>query len=278
MANTQLLRFAGALLIACAGASLVACDKSPSNSQAAVSAGPDVKGNVAVLRVGTSSAYPPFTLRDKDGKPAGYDVDLLNAVGAKLGYKIEWTTAEFSGLFGMLDTNRIDTIAQLVSVTPEREKKYRFSTPYAYSGAQLVVKPDSSVRTLEDLKGKTLGVVLGINLQQYASEWNAAHGNPFTLKTYQDNNGVYDDVVNGRLDAFIDSQITAIVQINARTLPLKLASDKPLYEIRHAYPFRNTTADQALADRFDKALGELIADGTLTRISDKWVGSDVSKH
>ncbi|MFF7709946.1 transporter substrate-binding domain-containing protein [Pseudomonas sp. NPDC007930] len=273
MTASAFTRLAGLFLLSGAAVLLAACDKPAASSAKAAAGG----SSQTVLRVGTSGAYPPFTQRDASGQLAGYDVDVLNAVGAKLGYRIEWTTAEFSGLFGMLDTQRIDTIANLVSVTEARKQKYLFSTPYAYSGAQLVVKNGSPIHTLDDLKGKTLGAMLGNNLQQYASQWNEQHGNPFTVKTYQDNSGVYGDVANGRLDAFIDSQITALVQIKAQNLPLQLGSEKKLYEIQQAFPFRNTPDDQAFAARFDQALAALAADGTLTRLSAKWVGTDVSK-
>lgn len=229
-----------------------------------------------ILRVGTSGAYPPFESRDANGNLVGFDVDVLNAIGKKLNYKIEWTTAEFSGLFGMLDTHRIDTIANLVSVTPERQKKYLFSKDYAYDGAQLVVKKDSNIQNLSDLKGKVLGAMLGNDLQQYAVQWDASHGNPFTIKTYQDNSGVYDDVVNGRLDAFIDSEITALVQIKAKNLPLKIASDKKLYTIEQAFPFRKDDKDQAFVTKFNQALDELSKDGTLTRLSVQWLGKDIT--
>ncbi|WP_213880966.1 transporter substrate-binding domain-containing protein [Pseudomonas sp. dw_358] len=268
-------RLAGTCLLAALSLLLGACDKHD-DAKAATSAAAPAADAQTVLRVGTSGAYPPFESRDAQGQLVGYDVDVLNAVGSKLNYRIEWTTAEFSGLFGMLDTHRIDTVANLISVTPAREKKYLFSTPYAYDGAQLVVKNGSPLKTLEDLKGKTLGAMLGSDLQQYASNWDSEHGNPYTLKTYQDNSGVYDDVANGRLDAFIDSEITALVQIKAKNLPLKIANDTKLYSIKQSFPFRNTPTDQAFANRFNQALDELAKDGTLSKISQKWLGKDVT--
>ncbi len=261
-----------ALMVA-ATVMLSGCDNSKKDTASKNSSSDNAQ---TTLRVGTSGAYPPFEYRDTNGKLVGFDVDVLNAIGKKLNYKVEWTTAEFSGLFGMLDTHRIDTIANLVSVTPERQKKYLFSKDYAYDGAQLVVKKDSSIKNLSDLKGKVLGAMLGNDLQQYATQWNSTHGNTFTIKTYQDNSGVYDDVVNGRLDAFIDSEITALVQIKAKNLPLKIASDKKLYTIEQAFPFRKDDKDQAFVNKFNQALDELSKDGTLTRLSIQWLGKDIT--
>lgn len=235
--------------------------------------------NKKVLRVGTSGVYPPFVSQGKDGKLEGYDVEVLEKVGESLGYKIEWTVAEFSGLFGMMDSGKIDTIANLVTVTDERKEKYNFSAPYAFSGATLVVKDDrNDIKGLDDLKGKKLGVLLGNNLHQYVDEWNKANGNEITIKPYQDVSGTYNDVALGRIDAFIDAKITSVSRIAKEGLPLKLYSEDYLYEYEHAFPFVKNEANKEFVEAFSAEIEKLHQNGTLKKLSDKWSEIDVTKQ
>lgn len=66
-----------------------------------------------VLRVGTSGIYPPFGYLGEEGEMVGYEVDIFEAIGEELGFEVEWTIAEFAGLFGMLDSGRIDTRVEI---------------------------------------------------------------------------------------------------------------------------------------------------------------------
>ncbi|WP_442602394.1 transporter substrate-binding domain-containing protein [Paenibacillus sp. KN14-4R] len=231
-----------------------------------------------VLRVGTSGIYPPFVSKGKDQKLEGYDVDVLNLVGEKLGYQIEWTVAEFSGLFGMMDSGRIDTIANLIAVTDERKKKYDFTDPYAYYSVTLVVKNDrDDIKSMQDLKGKNLGALLGNNMHNYATKWNKENGNEINIKAYQDVSGTYQEVALGRIDAFIDSNFVAHSRIKAEGLPLKIFSKTPLYTTENAFPFVRNKENEAFIKQFSKALQELKDEGKLKALSDKWSEIDVTK-
>lgn len=230
-----------------------------------------------VLRVGTSGIYPPFVSQGKDQKLEGYDVDVLELVGEKIGYEIEWTVAEFAGLFGMMDSGRIDTIANLIAITEERAAKYDFTDPYAYYSVSLVVKDDrNDIQTMEDMKGKNLGALLGNNMHNYATKWNEENGEEINIRAYQDVSGTYDEVALGRIDAFIDSNFVAHSRIKAEGLPLKLFSETPLYTTENAFPFVKNEENEAFIKEFSKALQELKDEGTLKELSDKWSEIDVT--
>ncbi|NEU31681.1 transporter substrate-binding domain-containing protein [bacterium LRH843] len=230
-----------------------------------------------VLRVGTSGIFPPFISQGADGNLEGYEVDILEAVGEKLGYEIEWTVAEFSGLFGMLDSGRIDTVSNKIARNEERQAKYDFTDAYTHSDVILVVKEDrDDIHSLEDMKGKSLGAVLGNNMHQYITDWNEQNGNEITIKPYQDTSGTYSEVAIGRLDAFIDSKITALSRIQKEGLPLKPFSDEPLLKLDNAFPFVRNDENKAFIEQFNKALQELKDDGTLKKFSDKWSDVDLT--
>lgn len=230
-----------------------------------------------VLKVGSSGIYPPFISIDDKGAPQGYDVEVLELVGKSLGYEIEWTFAEFSGIFGMLDAGNIDTVANLIAATDERRERYDFSSPYAFSGATLVVPEDNTdINSIEDLKGKKVGVLLGNNLHQFLEKWNKENGNEIIITPYQDVSGTYNEVALGRLDAFIDVKITAASRIKNEGLPLKIYGDDYLINYDYAFPFVRSEENKEFLAAFSAEVEKLLKDGTLKKLSDKWSAIDVT--
>lgn len=224
------------------------------------------------LRVGMSGSYYPFTFVEQD-QLKGFEIDVMNAIAEATGDDVEFVTASFSGLAGMLDSGRIDTIANQITITPERQAKYAFTEPYVYDGAQVVVREgNDSIQGVEDLKGKTVAVNLGSNYEELLRE--LPYSDQIDIKTYESN--VEQDVALGRADAFVMDRISASQVIKDKPLPLQLAG-KPFSRIENALPFRDDEAGRAMRDRVDAALDTLRDNGTLTQISEKWFGTDVTQ-
>jgi putative amino-acid transport system substrate-binding protein len=223
------------------------------------------------LRVGMSGGYFPFTFVKQD-ELQGFEVDVMNAVGEQAGLTVEFETMAFSGLIGALDAGRIDTIANQITITPEREAKFAFSAPYVFDGAQVVTKAgNEEIGGIEDLRGKTVAVNLGSNFEQLLNA--LPYADEITVKTYESN--IAQDTALGRVDAFVMDRVSSAQLIKESPLPLQLAG-QPFSEIRNALPFRDTDADRALRDRVDAALTTLREDGTLAEISQKWFGTDIT--
>ncbi|MCK0751832.1 amino acid ABC transporter substrate-binding protein [Chromohalobacter japonicus] len=230
-----------------------------------------VTAHADTLRVGMSGGYYPFTFVEQD-ELKGFEVDVMNAVGEQTGDEIEFVTASFSGLAGMLDSGRIDTIANQITITPERKAKYAFTKPYVYDGAQVVVrKGNDAIQGVEDLKGKTVAVNLGSNYEQLLRE--LPYADDIDIKTYESN--IEQDVALGRADAFVMDRVSATQVIKDKPLPLQLAG-QPFSRIENALPFRDNEDGRALRDRVDDALADLRENGTLTQISEKWFGTDIT--
>ncbi|MDF3919100.1 amino acid ABC transporter substrate-binding protein [Salinicola sp. LHM] len=224
------------------------------------------------LRVGMSGSYYPFTYVEQD-KLKGFEVDLMNAIGEITGDDVQFVTASFSGLAGMLDSRRIDTIANQITITPERQEKYLFSEPYVYDGAQIVVrKGNDAIHGVEDLKGKTVAVNLGSNYEQLLNE--LPYADDITIKTYDSN--IEQDVALGRADAFVMDRVSASQVIKDKPLPLQLAG-QPFSKIENAYPFRDDEAGEALRNRINDALAQLRDSGKLSELSQKWFGNDITQ-
>lgn len=224
------------------------------------------------LRVGMSGGYFPFTFVEQDTLQ-GFEVDVMRAVAEELGLEVDFVTASFSGLFGMLESGRIDTIANQITITEERAAKYLFTEPYVYDGAQVVVRADNEEITgVEDLRGKRVAVNLGSNYEQLLRE--LPYADEIDIRTYDSN--IEQDTALGRVDAFVMDRVSASQVIEEKPLPLQLAG-QPFSEIRNALPFRNTEADRELRDRVDAALATLRENGTLAEISERWFGNDITR-
>jgi putative amino-acid transport system substrate-binding protein len=224
------------------------------------------------LRVGMSGQYFPFTFVEQDTLK-GFEVDVMNAIGKEMGREIQYQTANFSGLFGMLESGRIDTVANQITITEERQKAYIFSEPYVYDGAQVVTKKgNTEVEGVEDLKGKTVAVNLGSNFEALLRE--LPYADEINIKTYESN--LERDTALGRVDAFVMDRVSASQIIKEKPLPLELAG--PTFsQITNAYPFRDTDAGRALRDEVNAALTALRDNGTLASISEKWFGTDITQ-
>ncbi|XKE46582.1 amino acid ABC transporter substrate-binding protein [Halomonas organivorans] len=224
------------------------------------------------IKVGMSGGYFPFTFVEQDTLK-GFEVDVMEAVAEEMGAEVEFVTANFSGLFGMLESGRIDTIANQITITEERQAKYVFTQTYVYDGAQVVVKAgNETIEGVEDLRGKTVAVNLGSNYEQLLRE--LPYADEIDIRTYESN--IEQDTALGRVDAFVMDRVSASQVIQEKPLPLQLAG-QPFSEIRNALPFRDTEADRALRDEVDAALAALREDGTLAEISQRWFGTDITR-
>lgn len=223
------------------------------------------------LRVGMSGGYFPFTFT-RDDTLQGFEVDFMNEVGKRTGLDVEFVTMSFSGLIGALESNRIDTVANQITITPEREAKYLFTQPYVYDGAQVVVKKgnEGEITGPESLSGRSVAVNLGSNYEQLLRA--LPNASEIDIRTYESN--IEQDTALGRVDAFVMDRVSTAQVIAESPLPLALAG-QPFSEIQNALPFRKDDAE--LKDKVDAAITEMKEDGTLAAISEKWLAADVTK-
>ncbi len=224
------------------------------------------------VKVGMSGRYFPFTFVSND-KLQGFEVDLWHEIGKRNDYKVEFVTASFSGLFGQLETGRIDTISNQITITPERQAKFLFSQPYVIDGAQLVVrKGNDTIHSTADLNNKTVGVNLGSNYEQLLRE--LPNAKQINIKTYD--SGIEQDVALGRTDAFVMDRLSSVAIIKNKPLPLQLAG-QPFATIENAWPFLNTSHGKLLQQQVNTTLAAMRKDGTLTAISTKWFDNDITQ-
>lgn len=226
--------------------------------------------NKGTIRVGSSGTYYPFTFIEGDSAK-GFEIDVWNEIGKRLGYNIEHKTASFSGLFGMLDSDKIDVISNQITITDEREKKYYFSDPYVESGAQIVVKSgNDNIKSVEDLSSKNVGVDLGSNYEEILKGKNEEAN----IITYQSTDAAFNDLIIGRIDAVVIDKISALININEKKLPLEL-SGEPFEKVVNAMVFAKNDVNVELVKEVNKVLEDMKNDGALEEISNQWLNSNV---
>jgi cystine transport system substrate-binding protein len=223
-----------------------------------------------VLRVGLEGTYPPFNFQDQSGQLAGFEVDFARALAAKMGVKAELQPTPFAGLLGALEAGRIDVVINQITITPERRLKYGFSKPYTVSGIQIIVRKDDPrpIAAPADLAGKTVGVGLGTNYEQ----WLRESAPQAVVKTYDDDPTKYQDLKAGRIDAVLNDRLVAIDLVKSGA-PIK-AAGAPFARQEMGVALRK---DAELQAALDKAIDELRQSGELLKISTQWFGEDVTK-
>ncbi|MBO4119900.1 transporter substrate-binding domain-containing protein [Cupriavidus gilardii] len=225
-----------------------------------------------VLKIGLEGTYPPFGYRGANNQLEGFDVDVARAVAAKLGVKPEFVTTEWSGIIAGLQAGKFDVIVNQVNVTPQRKQVLDFSKPYVYSAAQLIQRKDDKreFKSLEDLKGKRLGVSLGSNYNELAKSVAG-----IDVKTYPGAPEYLRDLAAQRVDAALNDRLMVNYLIKTSNLPLRAGAVVQGGDTEVAIPFRKD--NPRFAQALDRALDDLRKDGTLTRLSNKWFGADVTK-
>ncbi|MFM0735440.1 cystine ABC transporter substrate-binding protein [Paraburkholderia sediminicola] len=223
------------------------------------------------LRIGLEGTFPPFNSKAPSGELVGYDVDIAKAVAAKLGVKPEFVTTEWSGIIAGLQAGKFDVIVNQVGITDVRKQVLDFSPAYTYSAAQLIQRKDDTrqFKSLDDLKGKKLGVGLGTNYMDMAKSVPG-----IDVKTYPGAPEYLRDLAAGRLDAALNDRLMLAYLMKNSPLPLRtgatVGAGNP-----SGIPFKK--GNPKFAKAIDAAMTQLEADGTFSKISDKWFGIDVSK-
>ncbi|MEI4771542.1 amino acid ABC transporter substrate-binding protein [Psychrobacillus sp. FJAT-51614] len=231
----------------------------------------DVLGKIqdkGELLIGTEGTYPPFSFHDESGKLTGFDVELAEEVASRLGVKAKFMETQWDAIFGGLDSERFDVIANQVGIREDRLEKYDFSKPYITSAAVLVTNEDNNdVKSFEDIKGlkaaQTLTSNYGDMAKSHGAELVGVDG--FNQAIELINSKRVDVTINDKLSVldFTNQKPDAAVKIVAQ------ADDAS----QSGFMFRK--GNETLVEAVNKALDEIIEDGTYEQIANKWFGENV---
>jgi cystine transport system permease protein len=224
-----------------------------------------------VVRVGTEGTYPPFTYKDpRTNRLTGYAIEVIEAVAKEAGWRLKFVTSTFDAIFPALDTERIDVIANQVTINPERQADYLFSEPYTYSrGVIVVAKGTKGITRLSDLKGKTTAQSETSNWAQVARDAGAK------VESVEGFAQAAALLKQGRVDAIVNDNIAVLDYLaSTGSKDVVIAGNAGGEISKQALTFRKT--DTGLRDQADAALAQLRKDGELAKISKSYFKSDVS--
>ena len=217
--------------------------------------------------------WAPWTYENEDCELVGFEVEVSRAVAEKLGVTPEYVTGEWDGLLAGVQAGRYDVMANGVGYTEERAQAYYYSDFYAFNRTALVVRRDNEeIKSLEDLDGKTTCNSANSTYQLLAEKYGA------TVKEVESLAGTIDELMAGRVDATLNAEVS--INDYMREQPdadIKIvAYDPDVEQVGMIMPYG--ASSDSLRDAINQALAELRADGTLTEISNKYFGMDITTN
>lgn len=249
------------------------------------------------IRIATEGAFPPWNAVDTSGNPVGFDIDVGAALCERARLDCEFQTQAWDGIIPGLTVGKYDAVMAGMSITEKRKQVIAFSDPYALTSNYFVVRKSLDLLALDDraridlsseteegkralqalkenLKGTTIGVQGSTNAEAFVQ----AHlSDEVEIRTYDKQDNLNLDLVAGRIDggladfsvwkAFLESKDGASAELYGPRISGGLFGPGVGIGLRKE--------DTALASKFNTAIKEIIADGTLEKISLKWFGTDV---
>jgi polar amino acid transport system substrate-binding protein len=228
------------------------------------------------LIVGMEVAYVPYEFF-KEGKIIGYDPDILAAIAPKLGVKPQLIDTEWNGIIPALYTGKFDCIVSAMTITKERAEKVLFSMPYADASNVILLRDDESrIKTADDLSDKVVGVQLGsaaaVIIKTFEDKLKAKGLTGYKeVKQYEHYPEAYQDLINKRVDAVVNSKSTLLVVM--RDAPGKFKILPGVSDVTAYFGMAFRKDDERLRDFFNDQLAAMKKDGSLDKLQMQWFGA-----
>lgn len=236
-----------------------------------VLAGTGFSAYAETLRIGSETVYPPFEFLNSDtGKYDGFDIDLIEAMAKKAGFEPKIISMGLDGLIPAIMSGSIDVAVSALTITKERAAKVDFTKPYYKSGLSIMThaKYGNKVKGAKDLEGKVLCAEIGSAGALYMSKIRGTK-----LKTFNSAAEAFLEINNGGCFAMVnDKPVNDYFLTQKAGKSMRLASIPVILSVDD-YGFAMKKGNKALKARLEKALDEVVADGTYKKIYEKWFGA-----
>ncbi|WP_044870994.1 ABC transporter substrate-binding protein [Pseudomonas sp. LFM046] len=226
------------------------------------------------IRIATEGAYPPFNYVDSNNQLHGFDVDIANALCAKMQAECTLVAQDWDGIIPALLAKKYDAVVASMVITEERQKKVAFTDRYYRTRLAVAVAKGSTVKDTnpESFKGLVVGAQSSTTQGMYAEDIYGAAGAEVKLYPSQDEANA--DLNTGRLDALVHDKFPLLDWLakdgkDCCTLlgDIQGTDDEVAIAVRQE--------DNALRERLNKALAEIIADGTYKQIASRYFPFDI---
>ena len=218
------------------------------------------------LTVGANIGNVPWEFQDETGQFVGFEIDLVAAVAERLGAEVETVNIPFNGLFSAVQSGRINIATSSITITDERLKSVSFAQPY-YDSDQSLTVAEGGPASLEELKGKVVGVDTGSTGDMWASDQQAAYGFA-EIRRYEGLAPAMLDLNAGRIDGYI-SDIPALLYYVKDKPELKVVARIETGE-KYSMMFAK---DAPLAAEVNEVLTTLKNEGFVAATHEKWFGA-----
>lgn len=247
------------ILAACSG-------RLQQNNSASNPAAPDA-ANPLVLRIATSPSFPPFEFKQADGTLAGFDIELINAIGEATGFLIDFDEVSFDEIIRNLYTQDIDAAISAISITDDRAERVAFSRPYFKSGLAIAVaETEQNITSTDSLRGTRIGVEAGTTSEIRALAVSGADVRLFNTATQ-----ALQNLAEGNLNAVInDIPVTTHAIKNGSISGIKLVGE-PLSEEWYGIA---TPKNSPYLETINSGLSEILQNGAYTQIYQKWFAGE----
>ena len=216
------------------------------------------------LVVATSPDFPPFEYLE-DGKVVGIEVDILEAIAEKLDFEIEIQQMDFDSVVPGVQAGKFDLGASGITATEERKKNVDFTDAYFLASQAIVVTEDSAITGKADLEGKKISVQTGTTAEAYCMS------SGYEVLAFTANNDAAAALSTGKVDAWVVDNEVAVVLAAQNGLKVL---DEAMTSEPYAFAFPKNS--QSLVDAINQAQAELLADGTIEAIFEKYGTAYVS--
>ena len=219
------------------------------------------------LHMATNAAFPPYEMVADDGSFEGIDVEIAGKIAEKLGLELVVDDMDFGSIITSVQTGKSDIAMAGMTVTDERKQNIDFSDTYA-TGVQVVIVPlDSDIETIDDLQGKLIGCQESTTGYIYCSD---DYGEDMVTAFPNGANAVQ-ALLSGKVDAVVIDSQPAQEFVAQNAGKLKILSTEYVSE---DYAIGVSKDNTALRDAVNNALKELIDDGTVQSILDKYIKAE----
>lgn len=225
------------------------------------------------LKIGTEGAYPPFNTVTADGKLAGFDVDIANALCAQMKVECEIVAQDWDGIIPALQGRKFDAIVASMTITDERKQQVDFTNKYYTTPLALIAPKDSALTSAEPdaLKGKTVGAQASTTQSIYAEDHYAKAG--AEVKLYPTQDEAVADLTNGRLDAVVADKFVLVDWIKTTGQDCcKMIGDLDGTDSLTGIAVRK---GDPLREKLNAAIDAIVKDGTYAKINAKYFDFDI---
>lgn len=244
---------------------LTACGKNSSDKAQLKTSG--------TLTVGLEGTFAPYSYRE-NGKLTGFEVELARNIAKKENLKVKFVPTKWDSLIAGVGDKKFDVVLNNVTITKQRQKKYSFSTPYIYSREVLITKKNNTaINSIDDIKGHKMAVGTGTNNQTVAEKYGAK------VLPNSEFSSSLDLVKQGRAEGTLNSREAYLAYLKdnpsaKNEFKYTVVPDSKVAPAKIAVLMAKD--NPGLKKKINKALKELKADGTLTKLSKKYFTEDIT--